>query len=81
MQVYRKLNKFHGPNISILSHEHAIELLNKYECIDKCITYPYKESFEISRKQNLITERDLIMVWLWLETLRRVDFKMSYFSP
>ena len=42
--------KFDSPIISILSHEHAIELLNKYECIDKCITYPYKESFDISRR-------------------------------
>ena len=42
--------KFDTPDISILSHEHAIELLNKYECLDKCITYPYKESFDISRK-------------------------------
>jgi hypothetical protein len=42
--------KFDSPSISILSHEHAIELLNKYECIQKCITYPYKESFDISRK-------------------------------
>ena len=42
--------KFHGPNISILSHEHAIELLNKYECIEKCITYPFKESFDLRRK-------------------------------
>ena len=42
--------KFDSPIISILSHEHAIELLNKYECIDKCITYPFKESFDISRK-------------------------------
>jgi hypothetical protein len=42
--------KFNSPIISILSHEHAIELLNKYECIDKCITYPYKESFDISRR-------------------------------
>ena len=42
--------KFDNPNISILSHEHAIELLNKYECIDTCITYPYKESFDIRRK-------------------------------
>ena len=42
--------KFDSPNISILSHEHAIELLNKYECINKCITYPFKESFDIRRK-------------------------------
>ena len=46
-----KINqKFDSPSISILSHKHAIELLNKYECLDKCITYPYKESFDISRK-------------------------------
>ena len=42
--------KFDSPSISILSHEHAIELLNKYEGINKCITYPFKESFDISRK-------------------------------
>ena len=42
--------KFDSPIISILSHEHAIELLNKYECINKCITYPFKESFDVSRK-------------------------------
>lgn len=42
--------KFDTPDISILSHEHAIELLNKYEGIKKCITYPFKESFDISRK-------------------------------
>ena len=42
--------KFNSPSVSILSHEHGIELLNKYECLDKCITYPYKESFDISRK-------------------------------
>ena len=42
--------KFHGPNISILSHEHAIELLIKYEGINECITYPFKRSFDISRK-------------------------------
>jgi len=42
--------KFDNPDISILSHEHAIKLLNKYECINKCITYPFKESFDVSRK-------------------------------
>ena len=42
--------KFDNPRVSILSHEHAIELLNKYECIEKCIKYPFKESFDISRK-------------------------------
>ncbi len=42
--------KFDSPIISILSHEHAIELLNKYEGINKCITYPFKESFDVSRK-------------------------------
>ena len=42
--------KFNSPSVSILSHEHGIELLNKYECLDKCISYPYKESFDISRK-------------------------------
>ena len=42
--------KFDNPDISILSHEHAIELLNKYECINKCITYPFKESFDLRRK-------------------------------
>ena len=45
--------KFDNPSISILSHEHAIELLNKYECIDKCITYPYKESFDVRRRAKL----------------------------
>lgn len=47
--------KFDSPDISILSHEHAIELLNKYECINKCITYPFKESFDISRKAKFDT--------------------------
>ena len=42
--------KFDSPDISILSHEHAIELLNKYEGINKCITYPFTESFDVSRK-------------------------------
>ena len=42
--------KFNNPSISILSHEHSIELLKKYEGINKCITYPYKESFDFSRK-------------------------------
>ena len=42
--------EFHSPDISILSHEHAIELLNKYEGINKCITYPFTESFDVSRK-------------------------------
>jgi hypothetical protein len=42
--------KFNNPNLSILSHEHSIELLNKYGGIKKCITYPFKESFDISRK-------------------------------
>ena len=42
--------KFDSPDISILSHEHSIELLNKYKGIKKCITYPFKESFDISRK-------------------------------
>ena len=42
--------KFDSPSISILSHKHAIELLNKYDGIKKCITYPFKESFDISRK-------------------------------
>ena len=41
---------FDNPSISILSHEHGIELLKKYEGIKKCITYPHKESFNISRK-------------------------------
>jgi len=48
--------KFDSPNISILSHVHAIELLNKYECIDKCITYPYKKSFDISRRAKFDAE-------------------------
>ena len=48
--------KFDFPNISILSHEHAIELLNKYEYIDTCITYPYKESFDISRRAKFDAE-------------------------
>ena len=48
--------KFDSPNISILSHVHAIELLNKYECIDKCITYPYKESFDVSRRAKFDAE-------------------------
>ena len=39
-----------NPSISILSHEHGIELLEKYEGIKKCITYPFKESFDISRR-------------------------------
>ena len=47
--------KFDSPDISILSHEHAIELLNKYECINKCITYPFKESFDISIKAKFDT--------------------------
>jgi hypothetical protein len=47
--------KFDSPDISILSHEHAIELLNKYECVNKCITYPFKESFDISRKAKFDT--------------------------
>jgi hypothetical protein len=42
--------KFNSPSVSILSHEHGIELLKKYECLNTCITYPYKESFDISRK-------------------------------
>ena len=42
--------KFDSPSISILSHEHAIELLNKYEGINKCITYPFTESFDVSRR-------------------------------
>lgn len=42
--------KFNNPSISILSHDHSIELLKKYEGINKCITYPYKESFDFSRK-------------------------------
>jgi hypothetical protein len=42
--------KFNSSNLSILSHEHSIELLNKYGGIKKCITYPFKESFDISRK-------------------------------
>ena len=42
--------KFNNPIMSILSHEHSIELLEKYEGIKKCITYPFKESFDISRK-------------------------------
>ena len=42
--------KFNNPKMSILSHEHSIELLNKYCGINKCITYPFKESFDISRK-------------------------------
>jgi len=47
--------KFDSPDISILSHEHSIELLNKYECINKCITYPFKESFDTSRKAKFDT--------------------------
>ena len=58
--------KFDSPSISILSHEHAIELLNKYECIDTCITYPYKESFDIRRKAKFDTgerfDHGLVMV-------------------
>ena len=42
--------KFDNPSISILSHEHGIELLKKYEGIKKCITYPFKESFDVRRK-------------------------------
>ena len=42
--------KFSNPTMSILSHKHSIELLNKYDGIKKCITYPFKESFDISRK-------------------------------
>ena len=48
--------KFDNPGISILSHEHSIELLNKYDGIKKCITYPFKESFDISRKATFDTE-------------------------
>jgi hypothetical protein len=48
--------KFDNPSISILSHEHSIELLNKYDGIKKCITYPFKESFDISRKAKFDTE-------------------------
>jgi hypothetical protein len=42
--------KFDNPNTYILSHEHAIELLKKYDGIKKCITYPFKESFDVRRK-------------------------------
>ena len=42
--------KFDNSSISILSHEHGIELLKKYEGIKKCITYPFKESFDVRRK-------------------------------
>ena len=48
--------KFNNPIMSILSHEHSIELLNKYEGIKKCITYPFKESFDISRKAKFDAE-------------------------
>jgi hypothetical protein len=41
--------KFDNPSISFFSHEHAIELLKKYEGIKKCITYPFKESFNLRR--------------------------------
>ena len=48
--------KFDSPDISILSHEHSIELLNKYGGIKKCITYPFKGSFDICRKAKFDAE-------------------------
>jgi len=48
--------KINNSNMSILSHEHSIELLNKYDGIKKCITYPFKESFDISRKAKFDAE-------------------------
>ena len=73
--------KFDKPNISILSHEHAIELLNKYEGINKCITYPFKESFDISRKAKFDDGESFDHAIVLVGNLSGCGFQMSYFSP
>ena len=41
---------FQNPSISILSHQHSVELLQKYHDIERIIPYPYKDSFDFKRK-------------------------------
>ncbi len=41
---------FENPSISILSHQHSVELLQKYHDLERIIPYPYKDSFDFKRK-------------------------------
>ena len=41
---------FDNPSISILSHRHCLDLLRKYNRIQRIIPYPYKGSFDYKRK-------------------------------
>jgi hypothetical protein len=42
--------KFNNSSISILSHEHSIDLLQKYRDVKEVIPYPFRKSFAYKRK-------------------------------
>jgi hypothetical protein len=56
--------KYPSYEIHMLTHEHSIKLVEKYESIKKIYIYPYKEGFSIKRKVlELKNERfDIILI-------------------
>jgi hypothetical protein len=44
------IKKFPDYEYHMLTHEHSVKLVEKYDVIKKIIVYPYKESFSIKRK-------------------------------
>ncbi len=44
------IKKFPDYEYHMLTHEHSVKLVEKYDVIKKIIVYPYKESFSIKRQ-------------------------------
>lgn len=58
------IRKFPNYNISILTHEHGVNLAKKYNNIKKIYVYKYKESFSFKRKAKNLNNKtfDILII-------------------
>ena len=71
--------KFDSPTISILSHEHSIELLEKYCDVQECIPYPFEGSFDYRRKAFFGNEKKFDHAIIMVGNLTGVGFQNVLF--
>jgi hypothetical protein len=58
----------------MLTHEHGIKLAQKYEMIDKVISYPYKDSFHYKNKVKELNDISYDVVIILVTNITGVGF-------